>query len=163
VSGPEAAPSVGSVDGMNDIPRLVPRGDGFLVALIAHDQKKADMLELAREYRGLLGRLRLLATGTTGRLIADELDLPVDRAASGPRGGDLQIAARIAAGEVDAVVFLRDPLTAHPHEPDIQALLKVCDVYGVPVATNVAGARILLSYLGILLTSREPAEATLAS
>jgi methylglyoxal synthase len=148
---------------MNEIPRLIPRGDGFLVALIAHDEKKADIVELAREHRGLLGRLRLLATGTTGGLIADELGVPVDRTASGPHGGDLQIAARIAAGEVDAVVFLRDPLTAHPHEPDIQALLKVCDVYGVPVVTNVAGARILLSYLGMLLANRDVVEAPRAS
>ncbi len=148
---------------MSEIPRLEPRGDGFVVALVAHDEKKADMLELAREHRGLLGRLRLLGTGTTGGLIARELDLPVERSASGPQGGDLQIAARIANGEVDAVVFLRDPLTAHPHEPDIQALLKVCDVYGVPVATNVAGATILLSYLGILLSSPEPLEEPLAS
>ena len=150
---------------MHEIPRLEPRGSNqvFVVALIAHDEKKQDMLELAREHRGLLGRLRLLATGTTGGLIADEIGVPVDRSASGPRGGDLQIAARIATGEVDAVVFLRDPLTAHPHEPDIQALLKVCDVYGVPVVTNVAGARILLSYLGILLTSWDPTEEPVAS
>jgi methylglyoxal synthase len=131
--------------------------------MIAHDQKKPDILELAREHRGLLRRLRLVATGTTGGLIADELDLPVERAASGPHGGDLQIAARIAAGEVDAVVFLRDPLTAHPHEPDIQALIKVCDLYGVPVATNVAAAKILLSYLGILLASGDPADEPIAS
>ncbi len=135
---------------MTEIPRLEPRTSGapFVVALVAHDQKKPDMLELAREHRGLLGRLRLIGTGTTGGLIADALGMPVERAASGPHGGDLQIAARIVAGEVDAVIFLRDPLTAHPHEPDIQALLKVCDIYGVPVVTNVAGARILLSYLG---------------
>jgi methylglyoxal synthase len=136
------------------IPRIDPRGEDFLVALVAHDQKKDEMLDLAREHRTLLGRLRLLATGTTGGRLADELGLEVERAASGPRGGDLQIAARIAHGEVDAVVFLRDPLTAHPHEPDIQALLKVCDLYGVPVATNAAAGRILLSYLGILLSSR---------
>jgi methylglyoxal synthase len=143
---------------MSQIPRLDPRGDAeFVVALIAHDEKKADMLDIAREHRGLLGRLRLIGTGTTGGLISEEIGVPVERAASGPHGGDLQIAARIAAGEVDAVVFLRDPLTAHPHEPDIQALLKVCDIYGVPVVTNVAGARILLSYLGILLTSPDAA------
>jgi methylglyoxal synthase len=148
---------------VSEIPHIEPRGERFVVALVAHDGKKPDMLELAREHRGLLGRLRLLGTGTTGGLIAAELGLPVERAASGPQGGDLQIAARIATGEVDAVVFLRDPLTAHPHEPDIQALLKVCDVYGVPVATNVAGARILLSYLGILLADRESFEAPIAS
>jgi methylglyoxal synthase len=96
---------------MDEIPRLAPRGGTFVVALVAHDEKKADMLELAREHRGLLGRLWLLGTGTTGGMIAEALDVPVDRAASGPHGGDLQIAARIAGGEVDAVVFLRDPLT----------------------------------------------------
>jgi len=148
---------------MSEIPRLEPRGDGFVVALIAHDEKKADMLELAREHRGLLGRLRLLGTGTTGGQISEEIDVEVDRTASGPQGGDLQIAARIAGGEVDAVVFLRDPLTAHPHEPDIQALLKVCDIYGVPVATNVAGARILLTYLGVLLASSDEAREPMAS
>ncbi len=92
---------------MTEIPRLEPRGETFVVALVAHDQKKADMLELAREHRGLLGRLRLLGTGTTGGMIAEELDVAVDRSASGPQGGDLQIAARIAGGEVDAVVFPR--------------------------------------------------------
>jgi methylglyoxal synthase len=149
---------------MDSIPRIEPRGDDdFVTALIAHDGKKSDMLELAREHRGLLGRLRLLATGTTGRMLSEELDLPIDRSASGPEGGDLQIAAKIAGGEVDAVVFLRDPLTAHPHEPDIQALLKVCDVYGVPVATNMAAARILLSYLAILLTTWGPEQEPKAS
>lgn len=148
---------------MSEIPRLEPRGETFVVALVAHDEKKADMLELAREHRGLLGRLRLLGTGTTGGMISEDLALAVDRVASGPRGGDLQIAARIAGGEVDAVVFLRDPLTAHPHEPDIQALLKVCDTYGVPVATNVAAARILLSYLGMLLSSRDTVREPMAS
>lgn len=149
---------------MTSIPRIAPRGDEeFVTALIAHDGKKGEMLELASEHRGLLGRLRLLATGTTGRMLSEELDLPIDRSASGPEGGDLQIAAKIAGGEVDAVVFLRDPLTAHPHEPDIQALLKVCDVYGVPVATNMAAARILLSYLAILLTTWEPEQEPRAS
>jgi methylglyoxal synthase len=149
---------------MDSIPRIEPRGaDDFVAALIAHDGKKSDMLELAREHRSLLGRLRLLATGTTGRMLSQELDLPIDRSASGPEGGDLQIAAKIAGGEVDAVVFLRDPLTAHPHEPDIQALLKVCDVYSVPVATNLAAARILLSYLAILLTTWGPTREPKAS
>lgn len=148
---------------MHAIPDIDPRGDGFLVALIAHDGKKDDIMDVAREHRSLLRRLRLLATGTTGGRLAEELGLDVERVASGPRGGDVQIAARIAHGEVDAVVFLRDPLTAHPHEPDIQALLKVCDIYGVPVATNAAAARILLSYLGILLSTREALEDSRAS
>ncbi len=148
---------------MAEIPHIAPRRSDFVVALIAHDGKKADMMDVAREHRSLLGRLRLLATGTTGQRLADELGLDVERTASGPRGGDLQIAARIAHGEVDAVVFLRDPLTAHPHEPDIQALLKVCDIYGVPVATNPAAARILLSYLGMLLAGHDALERPRAS
>ena len=94
-----------------------------------------------------MANLRLIATGHTGTRLAEELDLEVERVHSGPMGGDLEIGARIVAGDVDAVVFLRDPLAAHPHEPDIQALLKVCDVHGVPVATNLASAEILLRSL----------------
>jgi methylglyoxal synthase len=115
-----------------------------VLALVAHDAKKQDLLRLVRSHRAYLGGVDLMATGTTGGLIADELDLPVERMASGPAGGDLQIGARIADGTVDALIFLRDPLTAHPHEPDIQALLKVCDVRQVPAATNLASADILL-------------------
>ena len=122
------------------------RGEAVL-ALIAHDEKKDDLIRLARQYRSTLARLHLLATSHTGESLATELDLPVERMHSGPRGGDVQIASRIVDGNVDAVVFLRDPLTAHPHEPDIQALLKVCDVHGVPVATNLASAEILLRSL----------------
>jgi methylglyoxal synthase len=118
-----------------------------VLALVAHDEKKDDLLRLARRYRSSLERLRLLATSHTGTLLSEELDLPVETMHSGPEGGDMQIGARIVAGDVDAVVFLRDPLSAHPHEPDIQALLKVCDVHGVPVATNLASAEILLRSL----------------
>jgi methylglyoxal synthase len=117
------------------------------VALIAHDEKKDDLVRLARAHRDTLGRLRLMATGTTGRLLEMAIGLPVERMASGPQGGDLQIGARIVEGLIDAVIFLRDPLSAHPHEPDIQALLKICDVHQVPVATNMASAEIVLSYL----------------
>lgn len=122
-------------------------GERAVLALIAHDEKKDDLLRLARQYRSTLSRLHLLATSHTGASLAQELDLPVERMQSGPQGGDVQIASRIVEGTVDAVVFLRDPLTAHPHEPDIQALLKVCDVHGVPVATNLASAEILLRSL----------------
>jgi methylglyoxal synthase len=122
-------------------------GERAVLALIAHDEKKDDLLRLARQYRSTLSRLHLLATSHTGATLAQELDLPVERMQSGPQGGDVQIASRIVEGTVDAVVFLRDPLTAHPHEPDIQALLKVCDVHGVPVATNLASAEILLRSL----------------
>jgi methylglyoxal synthase len=118
-----------------------------VVALVAHDGKKDDLLRLARRYRSTLERLELIATSHTGSLLAKELDLPVQIMQSGPQGGDVQIGARIVTGDVDAVVFLRDPLTAHPHEPDIQALLKICDVHVVPVATNLASAEILLRSL----------------
>lgn len=128
------------------IPGVEPR-DRAVLALVAHDEKKDDLLRLARRYRSALERLHLLATSHTGAVLAEELDLPIERMHSGPQGGDIQIGARIVAGEVDAVVFLRDPLTSHPHEPDIQALLKVCDVHGVPVATNLASAEILLRSL----------------
>ena len=118
-----------------------------ILALIAHDAKKQDLLRLVRSHRRMFEEFRLVATGTTGRMLRDELQLPVELGATGPEGGDLQIGARIVEGRVDAVIFLRDPLTAHPHEPDIQALLKVCDIHGIPLATNVATAEILLHYL----------------
>ena len=114
------------------------------VALIAHDQKKQLMLDFVREHLALLSPHSLLATATTGRRLRDELNLNVHTYLSGPLGGDQQIGARIAAGEVDLVIFLRDPLTAQPHEPDITALLRVCDVHNVPVATNLAGADFLV-------------------
>lgn len=130
----------------------IPMTDGetngrAVLALVAHDGKKADLLQLAARYRATLSNVRLLATGHTGGQLSDELGLDVERVHSGPEGGDIEIGARIVDGDVDAVVFLRDPLTAHPHEPDIQALLKVCDVHGVPVATNLASAEILLRSL----------------
>lgn len=105
------------------------------------------MIHLARAYRRMLTRMSLLATRSTGRLLIDEVGLTVECVASGPEGGDLQIGSRIVEGCVDAVVFLRDPLTAHPHEPDIQALMKVCDLHEVPLATNRASAEILLRAL----------------
>lgn len=114
------------------------------IALIAHDRKKDDIVLLAREFVPLLSACHLMATGTTGRRLHDELGLAVECLLSGPFGGDLQIGARLAVGEVDVVIFLRDPMTAQPHEPDINALVRACDVHNVPCATNLAGARILL-------------------
>lgn len=114
------------------------------IALIAHDGKKDDMVRLAREFAGPLSRCGLVATGTTGGRLRDEVGLPVTCLLSGPRGGDLQIGARLAVGEIDAVIFLRDPMTPQPHEPDINALVRACDVHDVPCATNPAGARFLL-------------------
>jgi len=129
------------------IPKVEDHNGSATLALVAHDGKKDDLLQLASRYRSTLTNLRLIATGHTGAQLAEELGLDVGRVHSGPEGGDIEIGARIVAGDVDAVVFLRDPLTAHPHEPDIQALLKICDIHGVPVATNLASAEILLRSL----------------
>ncbi|MFO7167478.1 MAG: methylglyoxal synthase [Chloroflexota bacterium] len=114
------------------------------LALIAHDRKKDDMVAFVRAHREQLAGCELIATGTTGRRIADELGLEVECMLSGPLGGDSQIAARVVAGEVDGVIFLVDPLYAHPHEPDIQSLLRVCNLYNVPLATNLATAQLLI-------------------
>jgi methylglyoxal synthase len=117
------------------------------VALIAHDHKKDDIVALAGEYADTLRRCRLVATGTTGGRIADAHGLTVERMLSGPHGGDLQIGARLAQGEIDIVIFLRDPMTPQPHEPDINALVRACDVHNVPCATNVSTARMILDAL----------------
>jgi methylglyoxal synthase len=119
----------------------------WTMALIAHDGRKTALVELLRPYRDALSARRLIATGHTGALLAEQLDLAVERVRSGPEGGDIQIGSRLVDGLVDAVIFLRDPLTAHPHEPDIQALLKICDTHEIPVATNAATARLLLDAL----------------
>ena len=115
------------------------------IALIAHDRKKESMLAFVRQHQDLLSKHTLLATATTGRLIKENIGLPITAYLSGPLGGDLQIGSRIASQEVDMVIFLRDPLTAQPHEPDINALLRVCDVHNVPVATNESCGHLLLS------------------
>ena len=115
------------------------------IALIAHNEKKNDMVVLATEFAPLLCQHTLMATGTTGGRLQVEVGLEVERLLSGPLGGDLQIGARLAMGEVDAVIFLRDPMTAQPHEPDINALVRACDVHNVPCATNVSTARLLLA------------------
>jgi methylglyoxal synthase len=117
------------------------------VALIAHDHKKEDIVALAGEYAQTLRSCKLIATGTTGGRIADTHGLTVERMLSGPYGGDLQIGAMLAEGKVDLVIFLRDPMTPQPHEPDINALVRACDVHDVPCATNVATARMLLDTL----------------
>jgi methylglyoxal synthase len=117
------------------------------IALIAHDHKKDDMVILAKEFSDFLSTCHLVATGTTGGRLEAEAGLTVERMLSGPMGGDLQIGARLAVGEIDAVVFLRDPMTPQPHEPDINALVRACDVHDVPCATNMAGARRLLAAL----------------
>jgi methylglyoxal synthase len=117
------------------------------IALIAHDRKKQEMVAFVKANQPLLARHNLLATATTGALIHDNTGLPVTKFLSGPMGGDMQIGALIACQKVDVVIFLRDPLTAQPHEPDITALLRVCDVHNTPVATNEKCAEMLLHFL----------------
>lgn len=114
------------------------------IALIAHDRKKDEMLKFVLENKELLAHYHLIATATTGKIIKENTGLEVTTYLSGPLGGDQQIGSRIACQEVDTVIFLRDPLTAQPHEPDITALLRICDVHNIPVATNAATASLLL-------------------
>jgi len=117
------------------------------LALIAHDEKKPDLIEFVQAHEAQLREYELLATGTTGGRLQEETDLDVERKASGPLGGDLQIGAEVADGSLDGIVFLRDPLRAQPHEPDISALLRICDVHDTALATNLASATYLLEGL----------------
>lgn len=116
------------------------------IALIAHDGKKPEMVSFVKDHRDVLAGFTLLATGTTGKYVQDA-GLTVERVASGPIGGDAQIAARVVEGRCDAVFFLRDPLGMHPHDPDIAMLMRVCDVHDVPLATNLASAKLMLRAL----------------
>ncbi len=117
------------------------------LALIAHDRKKDALLEFAQRHQAQLREYPLVATGTTGLRLQEELDLTVERVAHGPEGGDLVIGSRVVAGQISAIIFFRDPLTAQPHEPDISALMRVCDVHDVPLATNEASAEAILLLL----------------
>ncbi|HFK7875256.1 TPA: methylglyoxal synthase [Listeria monocytogenes] len=118
------------------------------IALIAHDEKKDLMVGFATAYKHLLEPHQLYATGTTGLRIIEATGLTVHRFKSGPLGGDQQIGARISENKMDLVIFLRDPLTAQPHEPDVTALIRLCDVYEIPLATNIGTAEILIRGLG---------------
>lgn len=117
------------------------------IALIAHDRKKDDIVNFARTHQSVLSRYKLIATGTTGQRIQEGTGLPVERMLSGPMGGDAQIATQVATGQVIAVIFLIDPLYAQPHEPDIQALLRICVVHNIPIATNLATAEAIVAML----------------
>ncbi len=114
------------------------------IALIAHDKKKELMVQFCIAYKGTLAKHSLCGTGTTAKLISEATGLNVKGFLSGPQGGDQQIGARIAYNEIDMLVFFRDPLTAMPHEPDVQALLRLCDVHNIPIATNLATAEVLV-------------------
>ena len=124
------------------------------IALIAHDKKKDEMVRFAVKYKDVLIKHDLFSTGTTGKRINDVTGLPVKRFLSGPIGGDQQIGALVAEDVVDLVIFLRDPLTAQPHEPDVQALLRICDVHRVPLATNIISAELLLQAMDSLDVDR---------
>lgn len=116
------------------------------VALIAHDGRKAQMVAFVKDYVDVLSGMHLVTTGTTGEHVA-QTGLSVEKKLSGPQGGDAQIAALAAEGRLDAILFFRDPLGKHPHEPDVQMLMRICDVHDVPLATNPATARLLLQAL----------------
>ncbi|MBQ9757945.1 MAG: methylglyoxal synthase [Clostridia bacterium] len=114
------------------------------IALIAHDKKKELMVDFCIAYKGILSKHNLCATGTTGSLIIEATGMDVSLFLSGPQGGDQQIGARIAYNEIDLVLFFRDPLTAQPHEPDVSALFRLCDVHNIPLATNSATAEVMI-------------------
>lgn len=116
------------------------------IALIAHDGKKPEMVGFVKDHIDLLRGARLVATGTTGSYVR-QTGLNVELKLSGPKGGDAQIAALAAEGKIDAIIFFRDPLGKHAHEPDIQMLMRVCDVYDVPLATNPATGELILKGL----------------
>jgi len=122
------------------------------IALIAHDGKKPDLVAFAMYNRSALARWDLVATQSTGRLLEQKVGLRVECVLSGVEGGDLQIAARVATGEIAAVIFLVDPFDRHPHEPDIQSLQRVCQVHEVALATNIATADLVLSALDSVVT-----------
>lgn len=117
------------------------------IALIAHDKKKDDIINFVVKHKDKFIKHKLYATGTTGKLIYEVTGIDVHRFLSGPLGGDQQIGGEVASGGMDMVFFLRDPLTAQPHEPDVTALLRICDVHSVPLATNLGTAELLVKCL----------------
>ncbi len=120
-----------------------PQRKAKTIALIAHDGKKALLVSFVRDHKRLLQKYNLVATASSGSLIRDA-GLPTKRVLSGPVGGDAQIASLVATGRCQAVIFLRDPLGMHPHDPDISMLMRICDVHNIPLATNPATAELII-------------------
>ncbi|GAA5415355.1 methylglyoxal synthase [Paraliobacillus ryukyuensis] len=117
------------------------------ISLVAHDKKKEMIIDFALSYKHILSKHNLFATGTTGKMISEATGLKIHRFQSGPMGGDQQIGAKIAENNMDLIIFFRDPLTAQPHEPDISALMRLCDVHQIPLVTNLGGAEIVIRAL----------------
>lgn len=117
------------------------------IAITAHDKKKELIVDFCIAYCGILSKHNLVATGTTGSLISEATGLNVQKFLSGPQGGDQQICARIAYNEIDMVIFFRDPLSAQEHEPDVNTMIRLCDIHNIPIATNVATAEVLVQGL----------------
>ncbi len=126
---------------------MVDQPQRGILALIAHDGKKADMVAFAMDHKIILSQFGIMATGTTGQLLEEKVGLNVERMLSGPIGGDAQIASKVATGEVTAVFFFVDPLGKHPHDPDIQMLMRICNVHNIPLASNPATASCIIEAL----------------
>jgi methylglyoxal synthase len=122
-------------------------GASSMLALIAHDRMKQELLDFVRGHIEFFRSHALVATGNTGKLLHEQLGLDVERVIHGPHGGDLIIGGRVAEGKIEAVLFFRDPLTAQPHEPDVSALMRVCDVHRIPLATNLSTAEAVVRSL----------------
>ena len=128
---------------MND--QIIKMAEEKTIAIVAHDNKKQDLLAWAKYNREALSGHRVVATGTTGALLETELNFPVSRVLSGPLGGDQQIGAKISEGQIDVLIFFWDPLEPHPHDPDVKALLRIAVVWNIPIACNRASADFLIS------------------
>ena len=126
---------------------MIHGDDTMRIALIAHDKMKAEMMAFAYKHKDVLKKHELFATGTTGHRIIEATGLNIKCFRSGPLGGDQEIGARVANGEIDIIFFFRDPLTAQPHEPDVSALLRLSDVYKIPLATNISTGELLIDGL----------------
>ncbi len=122
-------------------------GVDMRIAIIAHDKKKKDMIEFCKRHKDVLKNHKLVATGTTGQRVIEETGLDIERYKSGPLGGDQEIGAQIANGQIDLILFFRDPLTPQPHEPDVSALFRLSDVYQIPLASNIKTAELFFQTL----------------